>query len=104
MARKIETFLIDDLDGSQAASTIQFGLDGTQYEIDLSPHHASDLRNTLTPYIDAGRRTGQRKPARNPRSRDDLAAVRAWAAGQGLQVAERGRISAEVIRKYEAAH
>jgi hypothetical protein len=30
--------------------------------------------------------------------------VRAWAAGQGLKVSERGRISAEVMSKYDAAH
>ena len=33
MAQKTTTFLIDDLDGGQAAETLTFGLDGTQYEI-----------------------------------------------------------------------
>jgi hypothetical protein len=30
--------------------------------------------------------------------------IRAWARDEGLQVSERGRISADVIRQYEAAH
>jgi hypothetical protein len=41
-------------------------------------------------------------PSRRPRA--DLADIRAWASGQGLNVAERGRISGEVMRQYEAAH
>ena len=42
MAQKIQTFFFDDLDGSQAEGTILFGLDGTQYEIDLSTGHANE--------------------------------------------------------------
>jgi len=30
--------------------------------------------------------------------------VRDWARSAGLQVSERGRISADIIRRYEAAH
>ena len=33
MAQKIQTFFIDDLDGSEAEGTVLFGLDGTQYEM-----------------------------------------------------------------------
>ena len=40
MAQKIQTFLIDDLEASDAEGTVLFGLDGTQYEIDLSAAHA----------------------------------------------------------------
>ena len=56
MAQKIQTFLIDDLDGSEAEGTVLFGLDGTQYEIDLSTSHAKELRTALARYIEAGRR------------------------------------------------
>ena len=44
MAQKVQTFLIDDLDGSDAEGTVRFGLDGEQYEIDLSNEHAKELR------------------------------------------------------------
>jgi len=30
--------------------------------------------------------------------------VRAWARQSGLEVSERGRISAEIMKQYEAAH
>ena len=41
MAQKIQTLFIDDLDGSEAAGTVRFGLDGTEYEIDLRPRTAT---------------------------------------------------------------
>ena len=56
MAQKVQTFFIDDIDGSEAEGTVLFGLDGTQYEIDLNTSHAKELRTTLARYIDAGRR------------------------------------------------
>ncbi len=57
MAQKVQTLLIDDLDGGEAESTVRFGLDGTEYEIDLSAEHAEALRKALGPYVNAARRT-----------------------------------------------
>jgi len=37
----VRTLFIDDLDGSVAEGTIRFGLDGTEYEIDLNAEHAA---------------------------------------------------------------
>ena len=39
MAQKIQILLIDDLDGGAAKGTLRFGLDGTEYEIDLNAGH-----------------------------------------------------------------
>ena len=36
MAQKVQVTLEDDIDGGEAAETIVFGLDGVNYEIDLS--------------------------------------------------------------------
>ena len=36
MAQRVNVVLVDDLDGSEAAETVNFGLDGANYEIDLS--------------------------------------------------------------------
>ena len=44
MAQKIQTVFIDDIDGSVAEGTVRFGLDGTEYEIDLNAGHAKKLR------------------------------------------------------------
>jgi hypothetical protein len=56
MAQKIQTLLIDDLDGGQAEGTVRFGLDGAEYEIDLSAKHAEALRKAVEPYVSAARR------------------------------------------------
>ena len=47
MARKVQTLLIDDLDGGEAEATVRFGLDGAEYEIDLSAKNAKALRGAL---------------------------------------------------------
>ena len=47
MAQKIQTLFIDDLDGSAAEGTVRFGLDGTEYEIDLNAGHAKSMREAL---------------------------------------------------------
>ena len=60
MAQKVKIILIDDLDGGEADETVKFGLDGTQYEIDLSSAHADELRNALATYVSAARRESRR--------------------------------------------
>ena len=107
MAKTVNIVVTDDLDGSTAAGTVSFTFNGQEYEIDLSEKNRGRLEKSLQPFIDAGRRTAQRRTTRAARPagpRIDRAAIRAWAAEQGLQVSERGRISAEVMSKYEAAH
>ena len=44
MAQKVQTLFIDDIDGSAADGTVRFGLDRTEYEIDLNSEHAQALR------------------------------------------------------------
>ena len=56
MAQKIQVLLIDELDGGEAEGTVRFGLDGVEYEIDLSAEHAEALRSALAPFISAARR------------------------------------------------
>jgi len=51
VAQKIQTLFIDDLDGSDAEGTVRFGLDGAEYEIDLSADHAQALRDALARYV-----------------------------------------------------
>jgi len=108
MARSVAVVVTDDLDGSQDAETVTFALDGVTYEIDLSADNRTRLERDFAPYIQAGRRmTRSRNRSSQGRStspRIDRAAVRAWAKENGLQVSERGRISADLMSQYEAAH
>ena len=43
MARKVAVELFDDIDDSNADETVKFGVDGTNYEIDLNAKHAEEL-------------------------------------------------------------
>jgi len=105
MAQRIQTLLIDDLDGGEAAGTVRFALDGTEYEIDLSAAHSDELRKALERYIAHARRTGgtARGAARSRRTGAavDTAKVREWAKGQGIEVKDRGRVPAGIVEQYK---
>jgi len=105
MAQKIQTLFIDDIDGGAAEGTVRFGLDGTEYEIDLNAKHAAQLRTVLANYVAHGRKArGTRRAVRGRRAGAvDTAKVREWARGQGLDIKERGRVPASVVEKYQAA-
>lgn len=111
MARQIITKLIDDVDGSEAAQTVDFGLDGVTYSIDLSDPNAAALRDVLAPYLAAGQRqsgrgraSSQQAPTAPRRSREQIAAIRVWAKANGYEVSDRGRIPADVEEAFEKAH
>ena len=118
MAQKVDVKFIDDLDGSEAAGTVSFALDGRSYEIDLSDDNAARLRDSLASYVAAARRSGTsgRRGRTSPRaaadstasssrpSREVTAAIRTWARENGHEVSERGRIPNSVVQAYEAAH
>jgi hypothetical protein len=107
MAQRIQTLLIDDLDGGEAAGTVRFGLDGTEYEIDLSAAHSDELRQALGQYLAHARRASgtARNAARTRRGSTaiDTAKVRDWAKGQGIEVKDRGRVPADVVEQYKTA-
>ncbi|MDH6460720.1 hypothetical protein M2302_000881 [Micromonospora sp. A200] len=113
MARKVITVLSDDLDGGKADRTVEFSLDGVAYTIDLSDENAGVLRKALDPYISAGRRMGRgnveagrpvRRPARAAVSgmdREQNRAIREWAAKNGYEISERGRIPVNVVEAWK---
>jgi hypothetical protein len=110
MAQKIQTIFTDDLDGSEADGTVRFGLDGTDYLIDLNAGHAAELRDRLTRYAEAGRKvasSGKRSVRRGNHQKagagPDSSEVREWAKAQGIEVKDRGRIAAELVVKFQSA-
>jgi hypothetical protein len=105
MAKRTIVQLVDDTDGSVAAETLTVGLEGVNYELDLSDQNAKKLREQLAPWLAAARRTGGRQATKNKATSNniDLKAVRAWAASNGIEVSSRGRVPASVIEQYQAA-
>jgi hypothetical protein len=107
MAQKIQTLFIDDIDGGKAEGTVRFGLDGTEYEIDLSTNHSKELHTVLSQYVEHARKTGgtARRTVRGGIRRSgtadiDTTAVRAWAKEQGIDIKDRGRVPADIVAKY----
>ena len=112
MAQKIQTILTCDLeDGEKPASqTLRFSVDGGAYEIDLCDKHAKQLRDAMTTFVDAARRVSSRASAGSRRGRasargdrERTQAIREWARKKGLKVSERGRLSADIVAKWEAS-
>ncbi|MBE7249229.1 MAG: Lsr2 family protein [Actinomycetospora chiangmaiensis] len=123
MAQRTTVSLVDDLDQSEADETVEFGVDGATYEIDLSETNASKLRGALADYVAharrlSGRRRAGRSAARSASAspgasrptgratvdREQNQAIREWARRQGMTVSERGRIPAEITEAYHKAH
>jgi hypothetical protein len=114
VAQKVTVSLIDDLSGDKADETVEFGLDGKNFEIDLSTGNASKLRDLLAEYVAAARRPGGRRrggasaaaaaagaSARRPSvDREQNQAIRDWARKRGMKVSDRGRIPADVLEAY----
>jgi nucleoid-associated protein Lsr2 len=125
VAQKVVVTLVDDLDESEADETVEFGIDGSSFEIDLSDANAAKLRDSLADYIGHARRTAGRRrsngrgaspaPAAAPAARkgggrasvdrEQNQAIREWARkNTEYNVSERGRIPSEVSEAYHKAH
>lgn len=107
MAQRTVTVLIDDLTGKELpvnlGETVIFALDGVRYEIDVDAKGAEKLRAALFPYISAARRiTPSGRVVRRTKIAADPAAIRAWAASNGVKVSDRGRIPASIVEQYRA--
>ncbi|GAB1644534.1 histone-like nucleoid-structuring protein Lsr2 [Krasilnikovia sp. MM14-A1259] len=113
MAKQIVTVLTDDLDGGEADRTVEFALDGVNYTIDLSDRNTGKLRKALEPYIAAGTRVGRGQVDSRGRgrraavsvsrsSREQNQAIREWAAKNGHDVSDRGRIPTSVVEAFNS--
>lgn len=108
MAKKTFVQLVDDFSGESIADgegrTVRFAFDGAEYEIDLNNAHVEEFSSALEPYVRASRRvSGRRKSgasAARSGGNSETAAIREWAESQGLKVASRGRIPADIVEQY----
>ncbi len=119
MAEKTTTTYVCDIDGTPDAEYPEttFGLDGVEYEIDLSAAQRERLVDLLSEFTANARRVGGRRksvtPNRPPRQVvtpiDAAQDMRKWAqehAGEYGWAApgDRGRLSAAIVEAYHAAH
>ena len=105
MAQKTVVELVDDLDGGEAHETVEFSIDGVDFVIDLSNDNASRLRERLAEFVGHARKvSGRRARGKAAAGSVDTQAVREWARSQGEQVAERGRLSHDLVTRFQEAH
>ncbi len=101
------TVTCDLCGGTKDARTRSISLDGQTLEIDLCAKDGRSLDKVAQKFIPHARKvrrvsgSGSRRTAS---TRQHSASVRDWAKEQGMVVSDRGRIPADVERKYAAAH
>lgn len=105
MARKVIETFTDDIDGSEGATTVRFSYGAQEYEIDLAAKNANKLDKALMEFIPNARRVGKKTQttSKTGRSKEELAAIRAWATYAGKPVSERGRIPQAILDEFDAA-
>jgi len=108
MAKETITRISDDIDGSDANSTVAFTWNGVAYQIDLSTKNIREFEKAVAPYVAAARRISG--TARKPRGKNaasapklNLEEIRSWAKENGHKVADRGRIPGAVLDAFHAA-
>ena len=109
MARKVQRFLLDEIDGGEAKRTATFALDGKGYEIDLNQANLDRLVEALAPFVEKARKAGaapRRQGARRTTTSGggDASAVRTWAREHGFEVSDRGRVPKEIRDAFDQAH
>jgi hypothetical protein len=113
MAKATVEVLIDDLDGSEGAETVRLGWNGDWRELELSKKNLAALSKALDKYWNVSRprpQEGQPRRRRRPRTvsssrstKRDPKVIRAWATSNRIEVPARGRIPADVERRYNEA-
>lgn len=121
MARKHIEQVYDDLDGTNItdnAQSVDFGIDGKDYHLDLSEKNAKTFRETLSGYVEKATRvvrkegaTRGRRPNRSEaeienetKRKKRIADIREWGTEKGLKVGKAGRISQDVVDEFYKQH
>ncbi|MFC8181672.1 Lsr2 family protein [Rhodococcus sp. NPDC057297] len=124
MAKRVFTELVDDIDGSiindESGETIEFAVSGVEYSIDLKSKNATEFHRKLDYYIEHATRVGGRKRRASSAAKSSTAsqsnsaaakrdpaqtrAIRQWASDQGYEINDRGRIPADIVDAFDAAH
>lgn len=109
---------MDDIDGSviddESGETIEFAVNGVEYVIDLKAKNANEFHYYIEHAVRVGGRKRKPSPAGattpsktgTPVTRDpaQTRAIRQWAADEGYEINDRGRIPAAIEEAYNAAH
>lgn len=112
--KKVITTLICDVTGEPAEETIEFAYRGAAYKIDLSTEAAADFDTAVAGFVESAQKLGKvtatPRKATAPRGSGPATvdpaqskAIREWGRRNGHEVADRGRIPAELTAAYHEA-
>ena len=116
MARTVVEKFTDDVDGESEAThrNISFSLEGNEWTIDLNDGHYNELRAAVERFAEyatkvsgSGRGRGRASGSGSASSvsskekKQELAAIRDWAAKNNVEISARGRISESVLHAYK---
>jgi hypothetical protein len=102
MARRI--VLSDDLTGNEGedVETYHYMINNVFYEIDLSEKSFEAFEKAIGRFVKVSRET-RRITATAKGEAGKAERIRQWAKANGFEVSERGRMSADIMEKYEKA-
>lgn len=111
MGKKTSVESIDYLDGTTADETVEFGIDGETYSIELSSANAESLRRIVQGWADLGRRVDPRQrrhltpvdPWRKQVSGQERVQIREWCHANGYHVGSRGPLPFEAVDAFRTA-
>lgn len=120
MAQHITSTIVCDFDGITPAETHRFEFNNKTYTVDLGPLRAHNLNQIndayerkiaelkaerdrkLAPYVAVAKMERAHK-TKDKTKKSDAHKVRAWAADNGYNVGNRGRLSQDIRNAYLAA-
>ncbi|OYN81798.1 histone-like nucleoid-structuring protein Lsr2 [Mycolicibacterium sphagni] len=114
MGKRVTVTLFDDLEPEVEATTErEWTVDGIGYHLDLSEKNAKAFDKDQAKWTEKATRVGRATTTRAKRGGRathsggeeglPLGDIRTWAQANGHDVADRGRVSAEVVRAWKAA-
>jgi hypothetical protein len=126
MAQRVHTVLISDLSGDQVEDgleSVSFGYQGVDYVIDLTAKEAAGFDKAIAMYVEHARKAPRRTSGSGSKSSgsgssgssgssrtsghahaERIGNVKKWAADQGLDYPQRGRLPKSLLDAYDAAH
>jgi hypothetical protein len=113
MAQRTVVTYYSDLSGAEIGAEdvgVRFGLDGDDFEIDLSADEYNALHQALAPFLAVARKAGsgkvQQRSAVSGNSitgEPDSRTLRSWGLENGFDLPPRGRVPELVREAYKAA-
>ena len=109
MSKRTITVIHSDISQKAGAQPVVVAVNDEWFEVDLTTQEAKEPKDALNRWRAAGRAVApppsyRRKVKVPVTTAQERLEIRAWAAQEGRDLSDRGRIPADVVLAYEKAH